>query len=420
MIDISFNFINKIRRNLFPFYKNKELKFIFNKIQEGYPENLVTARFVGGCVRKYLTNDKIDDIDIATTLSVAEIKEKFKDTNFKVVETGVKYGTVTIISENLKLELTTLRKDIETDGRHAEVEYINDWQLDSERRDFTINSIYLDIKGNIFDPQMGTVDLKNNNIKFIGDPQKRIEEDYLRIIRFLRFKIMYNSKVEQTTNNAIKQNLDGIKKISKERILTELFKILDLKNFININESINLKEIFTLIFPEFENLKRLDRLIKICNHTQINKELLLGVLLIDEKNSHEYFQHKYNVSNNIKNNLNLLANNFRLSKENKNFFLQDLEKNIYLNGKNHLINLNILNFVINTKLKFKDFKETLNKILKSKTHQFTIDGKYLIKNGMQQGLLMGKVLKEIEEEWIKNNFKINKERVKEIIRLHSN
>ena len=420
MIDISFNFINKIRRNLFPFYKNKELKFIFNKIQEGYPENLVTARFVGGCVRKYLTNDKIDDIDIATTLSVAEIKEKFKDTNFKVVETGVKYGTVTIISENLKLELTTLRKDIETDGRHAEVEYINDWQLDSERRDFTINSIYLDINGNIFDPQMGTVDLKNNNIKFIGDPQKRIEEDYLRIIRFLRFKIMYNSKVEQTTNNAIKQNLDGIKKISKERILTELFKILDLKNFININESINLKEIFTLIFPEFENLKRLDRLIKICNHTQINKELLLGVLLIDEKNSHEYFQHKYNVSNNIKNNLNLLANNFRLSKENKNFFLQDLEKNIYLNGKNHLINLNILNFVINTKLKFKDFKETLNRILKSKTHQFTIDGKYLIKNGMQQGLLMGKVLKEIEEEWIKNNFKINKERVKEIIRLHSN
>ena len=345
---------------------------------------------------------------------------EFKDTNFKVVETGVKYGTVTIISENLKLELTTLRKDIETDGRHAEVEYINDWQLDSERRDFTINSIYLDIKGNIFDPQMGTVDLKNNNIKFIGDPQKRIEEDYLRIIRFLRFKIMYNSKVEQTTNNAIKQNLDGIKKISKERILTELFKILDLKNFININESINLKEIFTLIFPEFENLKRLDRLIKICNHTQINKELLLGVLLIDEKNSHEYFQHKYNVSNNIKNNLNLLANNFRLSKENKNFFLQDLEKNIYLNGKNHLINLNILNFVINTKLKFKDFKEILNKILKSKTHQFTIDGKYLIKNGMQQGLLMGKVLKEIEEEWIKNNFKINKERVKEIIRLHSN
>ena len=143
-------------------------------------------------------------------------------------------------------------------------------------------------------------------------------------------------------------------------------------------------------------------------------------MLIDEKNSHEYFGHKYNVSNNIKSNLNLLANNLRLSKENKHFFSKDLEKNIYFNDKNHLINLNILHFVTNTKLKLNDFKETLNKILKSKTYQFTIDGKYLIKHGMQQGSLMGKVLKEIEEEWIKNNFRINKERVKEIIRLHSN
>ena len=257
MFDKSFNFINKIKRNLFPFYKNKELKFVFHKLQEGFSSDIVTARFVGGCVRKHLSYDQIDDIDIATILSTEQIKEKFKDTNFKVVETGIKYGTVTLVSKNYKLELTSLRKDIKTDGRHAEVEYIDDWQLDSERRDFTINAIYLDINGNIFDPQMGSVDLKNNNIKFIGDPQKRIEEDYLRIIRFIRFKIMYNSKVEPTTNDAIKQNLNGIKKISKERILIELYKILDLNNFINLTESVELREIFSLIFPEFENLKRL-------------------------------------------------------------------------------------------------------------------------------------------------------------------
>ncbi len=420
MFNISFNFINKIKRNLFPFYKNKELKFVFDKIQEGFPANKITARFVGGCVRKYLTNDKIDDIDIATILCAEEIKEKFKDTKFKVVETGIKHGTVTLISNNLKLELTTLRKDLETDGRHAKVEYIDDWKLDSERRDFTINAIYLDIKGNIFDPQMGTVDLKNNNVKFIGDPQKRVEEDYLRIIRFIRFKIMYNSKVESTTNSAIKQNLNGIKKISKERILIELFKILDLKNFINLNENSYLKEIFSLIFPEFENLDRLNRLKKICNHLRINKEILLPILLIDEENSHEYFSHKYNISNYLKDKMNLLAKNFRLLKGNKNYMTKDLEKNIYFYDKSHLINLNILNFVINTKLKFKDFSEILNRILKSKVHRFPFDGKYLIENGIQQGSLVGKVLKEIEEEWVKNDFKISKARVIEIIRLHSN
>ena len=420
MLNISFNFINKIKRNLFPFYKDKELKFVFNKIQEGSSADTVTARFVGGCVRKYLSNDKIDDIDIATILSAEEIKEKFLNTKFNIVETGIKHGTVTLVTDKFNLEITTLRKDIETDGRHAEVEYIDDWQLDSERRDFTINAIYLDINGKIFDPQMGTVDLKNNNVKFIGDPQKRIEEDYLRIIRFLRFKIMYDSKVEPSTINAIKQNLDGIKKISKERILIELYKILDLKNFINLNESTHLKEIFSLIFPEFENLKRIERLVKICDYTQVNKELLLAVLLIDEKNNHEYFIHKYNVSNNIKENLYMLAKNLTLIKENKDFFKKDLEKNIYLNDKNHLINLNILNFVINEKLKFKDFSDTLKKILQSKKNKLPVDGKYLMDNGMKQGSQMGKVLKKIEEEWIKNNFKISEDQMKEIIRLHSN
>ena len=420
MLNKSLNFIKKIKRSLFPFYKNKELKLVFRKLQEGFPSEKVTARFVGGCVRKHLSNDQIDDIDIATILSTEEVKKKFNDTNFKVIETGVKHGTVTLVSKNFKLEITTLRKDIATDGRHAEVEYIDDWKLDSERRDFTINAIYLDINGNIFDPQMGTTDLKNNNIKFIGDPQKRIEEDYLRIVRFIRFKIMYNDKVEKTTDNAIKQSLNGIKKISKERILIELYKILELKNFVHLNESVYLKEIFILIFPEFENLNRLDRLIKVCNHSQITKELLLAALLIDEKSSHEYFGHKYNVSNDIKDNLELLAKNFKNSVDNKDFFDKNLEKNVYLNGKNHLIYINILNFVIDTKYKLKDFSENLKRILKSKIHKFNIDGKYLIDNGMQQGYQIGKVLNKIEEEWIKNNFKITKKQIHEIIRSNVN
>ena len=419
MLEKVFNLINSVKRVFFPFYKDKEIKFVFQKLQEGLPNDKIAARFVGGCVRKYLSNDDIDDIDIATTLSSEEIKERFNNTNFRVVDTGIEHGTITLVSKKHKLEITTLRKDVETDGRHAEVEYIDDWKLDSERRDFTINAIYLDINGKIFDPQMGTVDLKNNNVKFIGDPHKRIEEDYLRIIRFIRFKIMYDSKVEATTNNAIKQNLIGIKKISKERILVELFKILNLKSFINLNESTYLKEIFNLIFPEFANLKRLDRLKKILSSSKINLKLLLAILLIDKDSNHEYFCHKYNVSNDIKDDLNLLAKNLKLLQNNKDFFTKDIEKHIYLNDKSHLINLNILNFASNSKYSFKNFSEAMKNILKSKAHKFEIDGKYLMNKGMREGVLLGKVLRKIEEEWMENNFKISDDRVQEIIKQNS-
>ena len=148
--------------------------------------------------------------------------------------------------------------------------------------------------------------------------------------------------------------------------------------------------------------------------------LLLAVLLVDEKNSHEYFGHKYNVSNNIKDNLNLLAKNLKLLKENKDFLNKDLEKNIYLNDKNHLINLSILNFVVDTKYKLDDFSQNLKRILRAKTYKFQIDGKYLKDNGMRQGAIIGKVLKKLEEEWIRNNFKITENQIQEIIKQYSN
>ena len=420
MFSQSLNFIKKLKRTFFPFYKNEDLQFIFKKLQDGVPKEKVAARFVGGCVRKYISNEKIDDIDIATILTTDQIREKFKDTNLKIVDTGIKHGTVTLVSEKHKVELTTLRKDIKTDGRHAEVEYTDDWKQDSERRDFTINAIYLDINGRIFDPQMGKADLKNNIVKFIGDPQKRIEEDYLRIIRFIRFKIMYDITIEPTTSNAIKQNLDGIKKISKERILIELLKILDLQNFLKINESGNLKEIFSMIFPEFLFLNRLDRLKKVYEQSELNRDILLAVLLIDGKDNHEYFLHKYNTSNKIIEMLKKFNKNLIELKNDKDYFENDLAKKIYFNGKKHLIALNLINFSINAKVKTYDFSKTLNKILKTKVPTFPIDGELLKEKGMKEGQSLGNVLKKLEKEWVNNNFKISNERIDEIIKVNSN
>ncbi|MDC1158145.1 CCA tRNA nucleotidyltransferase [Pelagibacteraceae bacterium] len=418
MLNQSLNFIKKIKNSFFPFYRNKELKFVFDTLQKGFPKETVVARFVGGCVRKFLKYEKIDDIDIATILNSNEIKNKFNNTKFKLIDTGIKHGTVTLISDQLKLELTTLRKDVETDGRHAEVEYINDWQLDSERRDFTINAIYMDINGKIFDPQSGIFDLKNNNVKFIGDPNLRIQEDYLRIIRLLRFAIQYDSSNDKTTIDALKLNLSGIKKISKERILNELLKILNLKNFDNILKHENKKKIFSLVFPEFKYLGRLEKLYKVKEFININQYFLLVILLIDQNNNHEYFAYKYNVSNKIKKELELFNQLFLQSLKNKNFFEKDIEKNIYLYGKKQLIYLNTLIFTENINFKIADFLRLNKAILEAKTHKFTIDGEYLVSKGVKEGPLVGKVLKEIESQWIENGFEISKDSIKKIIKFN--
>ena len=148
------------------------------------------------------------------------------------------------------------------------------------------------------------------------------------------------------------------------------------------------------------------RLKIICDRSQISRDILLAVLLIDEKNNHEYFAHKYSISNETKDSLNFFAKDLKLLKESDDYFAKDLEKNIYLRNKNHLINLNILNFVNNSKYKVKDFFEITKKILSSKNHFFPINGKYLIQNGMREGSELGKVLKIIEDEWIINGFKI--------------
>ena len=326
---------------------------------------------------------------------------------------------MTLVSKDLKLELTTLRKDIKTDGRHAEIEYTDDWKEDSEWRDFTINAIYLDINGKIFDPQLGTIDLKNHSVKFIGDPQKRIEEDYLRIIRFIRFSLEYQSKIEPTTIEAIKLNLNGIKKISKERILSELFKILRIKNFVKLNNNKQLKDIFSLIFAEFKYLERLNKLDTIINQSNFDKKTLLAVLLIDEKNNHEYFSHKYNVSKELKESLNLIAKNFTHFKKNKDFFLKNLKKNIYFFGKKHLIKLNILYFASTKKAKLRDYLNVLDNIKKQDIPNFSFDGNYLKAKGLQEGALIGKTLKLIEDEWLKNDFIISNKRVLEIIKAQN-
>jgi len=169
--------------------KETEVKKIFKVIEEFSATSEI--RYVGGCVRKIINNEVIDDIDLAVNLNPDEVSKILKKNNIKFYKTGIDHGTITAFTNGDKFEITSLRKDIHTDGRHAKVEFSKDWKEDASRRDFTINSIYADIDGNLYDPFEGKKDLQNGKIEFIGDAEKRIQEDYLRILRYIRFFINY-------------------------------------------------------------------------------------------------------------------------------------------------------------------------------------------------------------------------------------
>ena len=144
-------------------------------------------RYVGGSIRKIINKEKVDDIDLATNLAPKIVCEILRKNNISFYESGIEHGTITAKINDYKFEITTLRKDVSTDGRFAKVEFSKDWYEDASRRDFTFNAIYADLIGILYDPFNGKKDLEFGKVNFIGDPEKRIKEDYLRILRYVRF-----------------------------------------------------------------------------------------------------------------------------------------------------------------------------------------------------------------------------------------
>jgi len=394
----------------------KEIREIFSLINEIGKDNKI--KFVGGCVRKSLSGEIIDDIDLATTLVPNEVKKKLSTDNIKVIDTGIEHGTLTVLINKKKFEITTLRKDISTDGRHAEVQFTLDWKQDSARRDFTINAIYADIDGRIFDPQNGISDLQKGEVKFIGSPSERIQEDYLRILRYFRFFTQY-SKRDHDKNiiKFIKQNINGLNKISNERIFDELKKIISLKNLGNLFLNKESKEVILNVFPQ---LKYYERVKEINNFTPKLKEqyddfLILGLLIIDQSNNYEYFCHKYKASNKIKNRFKFISKNFEILK-NKNFYSEEnIKKLIYLFDKKSVKDLLLFSFSINKEIKSLRIESLIDYVNACKIPQFPISGNDLKKQGYEAGTALGKKLKELEEKWIENKFVLDEQLIKKSI-----
>ena len=394
---------------------NKGVNKIFGAINN-YNETS-EIRYVGGCVRKILNDEKTDDIDLATNLTPDQVKQCLDKNQIKFFETGIEHGTITAVIDDQNFEITTLRKDVKTDGRHAVVEYTTNWKEDSLRRDFSINSIYSDLDGNLYDPNSGHKDLNVGIIKFIGDPETRIKEDYLRIIRYLRFYTEY-SKIDHEINiiKIIKKNIEGLGKISKERQFNELKKILKLDNFLKLFKNKTSCELFSLIFPQLKNFKKLSKLSKPKEKILKNKSLnfVISFLVIDETDNSDYFVYKYNLPNELKDKINFLKNNSLNKDSTKIFNKKDLQKIFYYEGKSStidLIDFNLLYFKQSKKLsELKTYFEKLDK------PEFPIKAQLLINDyGLKEGRELGQKLKNLEMKWIENNFNLSKKDMEKVL-----
>tara|TARA_B100000029_G_scaffold225033_1_gene222847 strand:+ start:2986 stop:4260 length:1275 start_codon:yes stop_codon:yes gene_type:complete len=407
---------NKNKTSFLEIKKNTNIEKIFNSISNFSEKNEI--RYVGGCIRKILNKENVDDIDLATNIKPDEVIKILKKNDISFYESGIDHGTVTAKINNKNFEITSLRKDLFSDGRHAKVEFSNDWLEDASRRDFTINSIYADINGNLYDPFNGKKDLENGEIKFIGDAELRIKEDYLRILRYVRFFLNYSKKEhDPNIKKVIRQNLTGVSKLSSERLLDELKKLLISDGFLRLNENDFCKEIIMLIFPQLINLNLFKNLngqsLKIFKSGDFI--FLISLLIIDNTDNSDYFLYKFNISNKDKKRINFLKEIFSKDLDKKTFSKDYLWKIFYHNNIDYLNDL--LNFAIFKSKKIDKKLIDLKEFFNTKNQPiFPIKAKQLIENyNLKEGRELGQKLKQIENIWISNSFKISAKEIEKVI-----
>jgi poly(A) polymerase len=225
-------------------------------------EALGTARFVGGAVRDTVLGRPIGDLDLATPLPPGEVVAKLTAAGIRSVPTGIAHGTVTAILAHRPIEITTLRRDVETDGRHAVVAFTTDWAADAARRDFTLNALYLDAEGGIWDPVGGLPDLEAGLVRFVGDPATRLAEDVLRLLRFYRFQALYGrQRPDPVARAACAAQADRLDTLAGERVQAEFLRLLEAADPVPVLHAMIADGVLGRLLPPPANLGRLARLL---------------------------------------------------------------------------------------------------------------------------------------------------------------
>ena len=350
------------------------------------------ARFIGGCVRDALLQRPLTDIDIATNATPDQVMETFSPHGIKIIPTGIAHGTVTAVIEKQHFEITTLRRDIETDGRHAQIAFSNDWKVDAERRDFTVNALSLDGSGHIYDYYNGMDDLNNRSLRFIGNAAQRIQEDYLRILRYFRFlSVLGWDYIDAEALQSCTELAAHLAKLSRERIQGELYKLLAGKNSVPV-----------------ASLLQQHKILHGLKITNLDTEALAGLVTLEKRHAETdplrrlialtgsyveaYLGKLIIITRNDRKRLEALA---RIQEHQ----YWKLEKLLYFYG---IQAVKDFYFLRKPSLDFSIIQNW-------KKPQFPLKAAEIMHLGNGPGPLLGKILKEAEIYWVDRNFKPDKE-----------
>jgi poly(A) polymerase len=364
------------------------------------------SRFVGGAVRNALLGRDVSDVDIATPLLPDEVTKRLTAAGLGAMPTGIEHGTITAISSGKPFEVTTLRRDVATDGRRAVVAFTTDWREDAQRRDFTMNALYATADGEVIDLVEGVADLKAGRVRFVGDAKTRIREDYLRILRLFRFHAWYGKgDIEPEALRAAAAEKTGLAQLSGERVQKELLRLLEAENPAPVLRTMAAVGILNELLPGALSIARLERLAAIDAEAFFAPDplLRLAALLPNDVSVAQAVSTKLKLSN---------AQALRLTdiagakdKIVSYLSVKEVRKLLYRIGIGPFKDRVFLKWADDTKESNAVQWRMLLAVADAwERPRFPLSGREVKLAGVPEGPLVGKILAEVEEWWVDADF----------------